>query len=138
MPKHVKDFCYYGNGPIESYCDMHHWAPVSLYESSARQEYVPYVMPQEHGNHNGVKMLRIGNMVFTAEQDFECNVSNYTVDNLFEAMHTDELVEDGNVHLRVDYKVSGIGSNSCGPALSRKHRLEEKEICFRYSMMIAE
>lgn len=27
-------------------------------------------------------------------------------------MHTDELTQDGKVHLRVDYKVSGIGSNS--------------------------
>ena len=138
LPASSSAFTYFGHGPIESYCDMHHWAPVGMYESTARQEYVPYVMPQEHGNHNGVKMLRIGNMVFTAEQNFECNVSNYTVDNLFQAMHTDELVEDGNVHLHVDYKVSGIGSNSCGPALSRKYRLEEKEIHFKYSMTIAD
>ena len=50
------------------------------------------------------------------------------------AEHTDELVEDGKVHLRVDYKMSGIGSHSCGPALSKKYRLDEKEIIFEYSM----
>ena len=138
LPAASSAFTYFGHGPIESYCDMCHWSLVGMYESTARQEYVPYVMPQEHGNHNGVKMLRIGNMEFTSEQDFECNVSNYTVDNLFKAQHTDELMEDGKVHLRVDYKMSGIGSHSCGPALSRKYRLEEKEICFRFSMMIAE
>ena len=56
------------------------------------------------------------------------------IDALFKAQHTDELVKDGKVHLRVDYKVSGIGSHSCGPALSNRHRLEEKEIDFAFTM----
>ena len=134
LPKSSSAFTYYGHGPMESYCDMCHHAPVGLYDSTAEQEYVPYVNPQEHGNHNGVKLLRIGRLEFTAEQPFECNVSNYTIDSLFRARHTDELCADGKVHLRIDYKVSGIGSNSCGPALSPKYRLEEKEILFRFSV----
>ena len=138
LPLSSSSFTYFGHGPLESYCDMHHWAPVGMYKSTAQQEYVPYVVPQEHGNHHGVKMLRIGKMKFNSEQDFECNVSCYTVDSLFKAMHTDELTQDGKVHLRVDYKVSGIGSNSCGPALPQKYRLEEKEIRFKYSMTIAD
>ena len=134
LPKAASAFTYYGHGPIESYRDMCHWAPVGLYSSTAQQEYVPYVHPQEHGNHNGVKMLRIGDLEFTAEGGFECNVSEFSTEALFKAKHTDELVSDGKVHLRVDYKVSGIGSHSCGPALSRKHRLEEKEIAFAFSV----
>lgn len=134
LPAASSAFTYYGHGPIESYRDMCHWAPVGLYSSTARQEYVPYVRPQEHGNHNEVRLLRIGKLAFAADQSFECNVSKYSTDALFKANHTDELVSDGKVHLRVDYKVSGIGSNSCGPALSRKHRLEEKDIRFTFSM----
>ena len=113
---------------------MCHYAPVGLYESTAEQEYVPYVMPQEHGNHNGVKMLRIGKLEFAAEKSLECNVSQYSIDALFKARHADELIADGKVHLRVDYKVSGIGSHSCGPALPGKYRLEEKEILFDFSV----
>jgi hypothetical protein len=30
--------------------------------------------------------------------------------------------------------MSGIGSHSCGPALSRKYRLEEKDIQFNFTM----
>ena len=134
LPAQSDSFTYYGHGPIESYRDMCHWAPVGLYDSTAEQEYVPYVMPQEHGNHNGVKLLRIGKLEFTADKSFECNVSQYSIDALFKANHTDELVKDGKVHLRVDYKVSGIGSHSCGPALERKYRLEEKEILFNFSV----
>ena len=134
LPEENSAFTYYGRGPIESYRDMCHYAPVGLYESTAEQEYVPYVMPQEHGNHNEVKLLRIGKLEFIAEKSFECNISQYSIDTLFKANHTDELVKDGRVHLRIDYKVSGIGSHSCGPALPRKYRLEEKEIAFDFTM----
>lgn len=134
LPKEASAFTYYGHGPIESYVDMCHYAPVGMYESTAEQEYVPYVNPQEHGNHNEVKYLRIGKMEFTTDKCFECNVSKYSIETLFRAKHTDELVEDGKVHLRVDYKMSGIGSHSCGPALSKKYRLDEKEIAFSFSM----
>ena len=134
LPAQSNAFAYYGHGPIESYRDMHHWAPVGMYESTAGEEYVPYVRPQEHGNHYGVKCLRIGKLEFTADNSFECNVSEYSADALLRAEHTDELVKDGKVHLRVDYKVSGIGSHSCGPALSNRHRLEEKEIDFAFTM----
>ena len=134
LPENADAFTYYGHGPIESYCDMCHWAPVGLYSSTAAEEYVPYVRPQEHGNHNGVKLLRIGKLEFTSQQPFECNVSKYSTDAIFKAAHTDELVEDGKVHLRVDYKVSGIGSHSCGPSLAHKYRLEEKQILFRFTV----
>jgi beta-galactosidase len=134
LPANSEAFTYYGHGPLESYCDMCHWAPVGMYESTTQREYVPYVRPQEHGNHNGVKLLRIGKLEFTAQQPFDCGVSKYSTDAIFKAEHTDELVEDGKVHLRVDYKMSGIGSHSCGPALSRKYRLEEKDIQFDFTM----
>ena len=93
-----------------------------------------YVRPQEHGNHMDVKMLRIGKMEFFSNDAFEMNVSKYSTDSLYKAEHTDELVEDGKVHLRIDYKVSGIGSNSCGPALPEKYRLNEKQINFSFSI----
>ena len=54
--------------------------------------------------------------------------------DLFRAEHTDELVKDGKTHLRIDYKVSGIGSNSCGPELEKQYRLDEKEIRFSFSI----
>ena len=134
LPKTSNTFIYYGRGPIESYQDMCHWSNIGLYESSAEKEYVNYVYPQEHGNHNEVKMLRIGKLEFTSETGFECNVSKYDTETLYVANHTDELQADGKTHLRIDYKVSGLGSNSCGPELLEKYRLKEKEIQFAFSV----
>lgn len=130
-----KEFTYYGCGPYESYCDLRNCSKVGMYSSSADTEYVPYVMPQEHGNHTDTKMLSVGGIKFEAEKSFDCNVSNYTSHILANATHTDELSKDGNTHVRIDYKVSGIGSNSCGPKLEPQFRLSEKEIEFKFSML---
>jgi beta-galactosidase len=64
----------------------------------------------------------------------EIQVSRYSTAALLQAEHTDELIADGKTHLRVDYKVSGIGSNSCGPELEPEYRLAEKEIKFMVSI----
>ena len=134
LPKTSDSFTYYGRGPIENYCDMHHWAPVGIYESTAEKEYVSYPFPQEHGNHTEVRMLRIGKLEFSSRSGFECNVSKYSTEALNKAAHTDELIEDGKTHLRIDYKVSGLGSYSCGPELSEKYRLKEKQVVFDFSI----
>ena len=49
-------------------------------------------------------------------------------------VYTDELISDEKTHVRVDYKVSGIGSNACGPKLDEKYQLCEKEIHFAFSI----
>ncbi len=134
LPKTSDTFSYFGRGPLENYCDMRHASCIGRYQSSAEAEYVKYVYPQEHGNHTDVKSLQIGKLEFLSETGFEMNVSKYSIDALYKANHTDELAEDGKIHLRIDYKVSGIGSNSCGPALAEKYRLKEKEIEFAFSV----
>ena len=132
LVENSKEFTYFGRGPVENYCDMFHYAPVSLYSSDADSEYVEYVRPQEHGNHTETRKLQIGNMEIYSDKAFEINVSNYSIEELYKANHTDELKKDGKVHLRVDYKVTGIGSNSCGPQISEEFRLKEKDIDFKF------
>ena len=86
-----------------------------------------------------VRCMRLkGGLAFEADRDFEINVSQYTSEMLTNASHTDELEKCGNTIVRIDYKVSGIGSNSCGPELIEKYRLNEKEINFNFVMKKSE
>ncbi len=126
-------FAYYGKGPGENYADMCHCALTGLYHSAASAEYVPYVRPQEHGNHTGVRALTVGGLTFEADR-MEANVSEYSAHDLLAAAHTNELHRDGFVHLRTDYRVSGLGSNSCGPELDPRYRLDEKEMSFTFTV----
>ncbi|MEE0808631.1 MAG: glycoside hydrolase family 2 TIM barrel-domain containing protein [Acutalibacteraceae bacterium] len=126
LPKTADSFTYYGKGPLDNYADMSHCAPMGLYESDTKREYVPYVNPQEHGNHADTRYLKIGKLIFTSQNGFEFNASQYSAMALFKARHTDELVPDGVTHLRIDYKVSGVGSGACGPITHENYRLSEK------------
>lgn len=132
LPGENSAFTYYGKGPGENYSDMCHCARMGMFTSNAQQEYVPYVRPQEHGNHMSVRYLAIGDLEFKGCDDFACCVSQYGAHDLFAATHTDELTSDGNIHMRLDYRVSGLGSNSCGPVLDPVHRIEEKDIHFAF------
>ena len=134
LPGAMTAFSYYGRGPEENYCDMHHGSFVGRYQSDAQKEYVPYIYPQEHGNHTEVRNLTIGRFCIESQSGFECNVSAYSGETLAKAAHTDELHPDGYTHLRIDYRVSGLGSNSCGPELPVKYRVNEKNIHFAFSM----
>ena len=118
---------------MENYCDMMLHTTTAWYESDIYQEFVNYPMPQEHGNHTNSKVLQIyGGLNFTAKNKMEINVSRFNSMALTGAKHTDELHDDGFTNVRIDYKNSGIGSNSCGPMLKEKYRLSEKDINFEF------
>lgn len=135
--KTIKDnnyFSYFGKGPLENYCDMKYHTTTGYFISNTDLEYVPYIMPQEHGNHTDCKELHInGGLDFYALDTFDINVSKYSVESLTKAMHIDELEANNVVNIRIDYKNSGVGSNSCGPELIEKYTLCEKNIdfCFK-------
>ena len=127
-------FDYFGRGPYENYSDLYHHAPVGRYQSTAAEQYVAYIHPQEHGNHTEVQQLNIAGLTFEGMPTFDFNVSLYDTAALTKAEHTDELVADGHTHLRLDYKNSGIGSASFGPKLEECYRLKEKQIEFSFLM----
>ena len=105
------------------------------FESDSHKEYVPYIMPQEHGNHANCKALYMTNgLSFETDGVFEINVSDYSSQALTKAEHIDELQVNGVVNIRIDYKNSGVGSNSCGPQLLEKYRFAEKDIKFGFSV----
>ena len=95
-----------------------------------------YVYPQEHGNHIGAKLLKMGRgLTFASNGEFEFNVSEYTSEALTEAAHTDELVKNGRTNIRVDYKVTGIGSGSCGPYTAEKYQMNDEKFTFEFYIM---
>lgn len=131
------EFDYFGMGPEENYCDLYHNCALDWYVSRAEDEYVNYVRPQEHGNHTKVRELTLEDKItFKAENTLEASVSQYSIDQILNAEHTDEIGESNATYVRIDYKSSGIGSNSCGPALEEKYRFSEKNIHFVYTISI--
>ena len=75
-------------------------------------------------------------LAFESDKGFEFAVSHLDSLMLMRAMHTDEIVPAGKTIVRIDYKGSGIGSNSCGPALDEKYRLSEKNIAYGFTLTL--
>ena len=106
-----------------------------MYESNAEAEYVDYIKPQEHGNHYNTKYMSMGDYMFVSETGFEINVSEYTAAELEKKAHNYELVKNGATTVRIDYKVSGIGSASCGTQLLDKYKMNDEKVKFEFSII---
>ena len=114
---------------------MHHGSKIGMYESSAEKEYVPYIRPQEHGNHYNTKYMKLGEFSFVSDKGFDMNVSEYSTEEIASKNHYFELEKNGVTNVRIDYKNSGIGSGSCGPQLTEKYRMMDKSVHFEFSII---
>ena len=122
---------YVGYGPTESYLDKHHATALGRYKTTPESNHVPYLKPQENGSHYGCLDVKVANSsdCFTVQSHapFSMNVSPYSQEELGSKKHQYDLEKSGSTILCVDYKMSGVGSNSCGPALKEQYRLNETE-----------
>jgi len=124
----MEKLTWFGRGPFENYADRKRAAIVDRYESTVAEQYVPYIMPQEHGNHTDVRWLALQStsvaLQVEAQGPLEFTASHYTAADLFAAMHTHELRARPEVILSLDYRQSGLGTNSCGPGVLKPYQIK--------------
>ena len=140
LPKEMDQVSYYGLGPVESYIDKRRASWHDLFETSVEQLHEDYLRPQENGSHYDCDYVTVGSKRRTlaavgGEHTFSFNASVYTQEELTGKDHNYELESCGHTVLCLDYRLNGIGSNSCGPALLPKYRLDEQEFTFKVSLI---
>ena len=87
-----------------------------------------YVKPQENGSHYHCAFVKVGELKAEGTKPISFNASSYTAQELTEKMHNYELEKSGHVIWHLDYGMSGVGSNSCGPELLKQYRLNEEKM----------
>jgi len=135
MPKGNEMVEYFGYGPHESYIDKRRSTKKSWYESTVDAMHENYLRPQENGSHYGTEWAAVTNklgmgLLFIGMDEFSFNVSHYTPEDLTAATHPHELTRRDETIVNIDYMMSGVGSNSCGPELLPKYRLSQNVIDF--------
>ncbi|SDD76100.1 beta-galactosidase [Paenibacillus sp. UNCCL117] len=135
MPPGNEEVEYFGYGPHESYIDKRQSVKRGKYLLTVDEMSEEYIMPQETGSRYDTEWAIISTELgmglrFDAPQRFSFNAAHYTPLDLTEARHRYELVKRKETIVHLDYKMSGIGSNSCGPELLEPYRLDEKEFDF--------
>ena len=130
-----EDIEYFGKGDSECYVDYQEYTKMGIWKSKVTDEYQPYIRPQECGNHIDTKWLKIkgdDEILFKAKDKFEFSALHYTVEELDEKNHAFELNNSNTTEVILSYKNRGIGYHSCGPALSKKYCLDDKNIEFGF------
>lgn len=139
LPEAVDGVTWFGLGPMENYRDKRRAASHGLYRNTVRELHEDYLRPQENGSRGDCDYVKLEggglSLKITGEKPFSFNASPYTQEELTEKGHAWQLEESGFTVLCVDYAQNGIGSNSCGPELSQKYRLDEETIRFAVTMV---
>lgn len=136
LNKSYENVNYFGFGPYESYLDKNLSCYLGNFNSTVSEMHEDYIKPQENGSHHFCRNISINNehekiQVFS-ENDFAFNASHYSVNQLTTVNHNFELNQEDATYLIIDYKQSGIGSNSCGPELDQRYQLNEKEFSYNF------
>ena len=87
-------------------------------------------------NHKYIVVGKENTFAAVGERTFSFNVSPYTQEELTAKRHSYELQPCGSTVVCLDYVQNGIGSNSCGPELSERYRLDAEQFNFEIKMII--
>jgi hypothetical protein len=120
LPGSFDRITWYGRGPHESYPDRRESALVGVYRGLVRDQYVPYIVPQENGNKTDVRWAAVHDgrglgLLAVGMPLMNVSAHHYRVKDLETARHTFELEERDETILHLDHRQAGLGSNSCGP-----------------------
>ena len=129
---------YFGKGFGENYSDMQSYTKMGIWKNTVTNEYVPYIRPQECGNHMNTKwlILRGSDIVtFKGYPSFEFSALHYTIEELDAKEHSYELKKSGTTEIVLSYKNRGVGSHICGPKLNEKYQIRDKTISFEFECL---
>ena len=120
LPKRYDRLRFYGLGPEETYADRLHGGRLGVFDRTASQDCAPYLVPQETGNHEGVRWAEItdadghGMRVEAAAGTgaaFSASLLPYSSLMLEEATHADELPPVRHTFLRLLAAQMGVGGD---------------------------
>jgi beta-galactosidase len=106
VSKKYNNLTYFGRGPWENYQDRKSSAFVDLYTSKVRDQYVPYIRPQENGYKTDVRWLSLSDQNDNGYM-FVADVSNLLS---FSALHMEQ--EDFDAAVGLDYKNSKLNKHT--------------------------
>ncbi|MCK5811417.1 MAG: DUF4981 domain-containing protein [Clostridiales bacterium] len=119
---------WYGLGPDENYIDKKEYALLGIYENYVNSMFEPYEYPQETGNKTEVRWAIFENIHETGlaiipTKPINISAYYYDINDIDKATHRNELIENEDLLVNIDYAQTGIGNNSCGAEALDKYKL---------------
>ncbi len=116
MEANFENIEWYGKGSHENYIDKEKGAKIGLYAGKVKDQYVPYLKPQECGNKTEVRWATIKNedglgLEVLGYPTVELNILPYTPFELEEASHGYKLLNSNHSVVRINHKQMGVGGD---------------------------
>ena len=127
LPEGFEELRWFGRGPHETYVDRKESGRQAVHHSSVTAQYVPYILPQEHGNLTDVRWLEVRSdrhlVRVSADRLLEASASHYPHEALTPAFHIYELSPSPLCWVTLDAMQRGLGGASCGPDTLEQYRV---------------
>ena len=140
LPESMNRVDYHGLGPFESYADKYRASHHGAFSADIADLHEDYIRPQENGSHADCDEVTVsgGGLVLTAvgQTPFSFNASRYTQEELAARHRNTDLRPSGSTVLCLDAAMAGIGSNSCGPALRSRYRVDGHELGMELHLLL--
>ena len=141
LPKGFEHLSWYGRGPLENYPDRKKGYPVKIWESTVSNEYVPYILPQEHGAHCDTGWIRLGSKTenegtfqISSKKPFIFSALHTSPESLDSLTHTWQVHPDAETYLIIDAAHRGLGTGACGPDCSDEYKISPS--VYRLNLML--
>lgn len=107
---------YYGLGPCDNYIDRKEGAKLGIFTSTTHDEFQPYLVPQECGNHCDVRWFKVTDrrgrgIEISADTPIEVSALSYTPHEIENAHHQYDLPKPHHTIVRASAGMYGIGGD---------------------------
>ncbi|MBL7005709.1 MAG: DUF4981 domain-containing protein [Spirochaetia bacterium] len=133
IPEGFEQLSWYGRGLLENYPDRKEGYPIKIWEGSVSDEYVPYILPQEHGAHCDTRWVRVsgkseeggkGSFLISSHTPFIFSALHTPPESLDTLSHTWQVAFDKKTYLSIDIAQRGLGTGACGPDCSDGYKIQ--------------
>ncbi|HOJ87923.1 MAG TPA: glycoside hydrolase family 2 TIM barrel-domain containing protein [Pseudothermotoga sp.] len=124
MPADFRTVKWYGRGPHETYEDRKESGIFGVYSKTVDEMFHRYVKPQETGNRTDARWFSISNgsvsLLVMGLPTVDFSVWPFSMQDLEQANHVNELPIRDFVTVNIDYKQMGLGGDNSWGALPHK------------------
>ena len=144
IDKKYSNLQWYGRGPHESYIDRKHSAFLGRYSGTVRDQYYPYIRPQENGNKTDIRWASISDekgsgVLIYGLPTFNLSVHQYSLDNLTKATHTHMIKDDGPITVNLDHLVMGLGGDdSWNPRTHKEYLIPSGTYSYSFTLRFSD
>ena len=143
LDKDYDNLSYYGRGPLENYVDRWTSSFIGCYNDKVKNQFYPYIRPQETGNKTDVRWLTLVNgegtgIQITGVQPIAFSAIHSSIEDLDpgqtkKMLHSIDVFPRKEVYLNIDLKQRGLGGdNTWGQFPYKQYRMLDKQYSYSY------